>query len=153
MASNILTSIYQATVNTGNVRYRQEPTAAAGVAIADDSAWDQIIAASVVTVDYWICVLNIGLPAAGITADTEEVVADGSGGADGAAVAAATLLIEQEVLLTIDTAVGEYPNPLTYLPVPIKVLANVRNAAEISTSATGGTAISLGFGYISGLGT
>lgn len=152
MSRGLLAAIYQATVGTSGVRYRQEPTGAAGVVVADDAAWDQIIAASTITVEHWLTVLNIGFPAAGITADTEEVVAEGSGGADGAAVAAATLLVEQELLATIDTAVGEYPAPLSYLPVPIQCPANIRHAGRISSSATGGMAISLGIGYISGLG-
>jgi len=152
MSRGLLASIYQATVGTSGVRYRQQPTGAAGIAIADDAAYDELIAAAVITVEHWLAVLNIGLPAAGITADTEEVIAEGTGGADGAAVAFATLLVEQELLATIDTAVGEYVSPLAYLPVPIQCAANIRHAGRISSSATGGIAISLGFGYITGLG-
>lgn len=152
MAYSILSSVYQATVNTGAVRYRQIPTAAAGIVIADDAAWDEIVDNTIITTDHWVAVLNIGLPAAGITTDCEEVIAEGSGGANGAVTAAGTLLIEQELLATIDTAVGEYVNPICYLPVPIKVLALTRHAGRISTSITGGIAISLGFSIITGLG-
>lgn len=150
---NLVASIYQATVGTDNVRYRQIPTAAAGIAIADDAAWDEIVDNTILTTTVWDCVLNIGLPAAGITADTEEVIAFGFGGANGAVTAAATLSIEQELLATIDTAVGEYVNPICYLPVAVRVAALTRRAGRISTSITGGIAISLGFTVISGLGT
>jgi len=89
----LIGALYNAVVNNGNVRYRQHPAGLAGIAIADDANWDEIFVAATITTPYWIACLNVGLPAAGITADTEEVIADGSGGADGAAVAAATLLI------------------------------------------------------------
>lgn len=150
---NVLNAIYLATVQTTNVRYRQHPAAAVGVALADDAAWVQVIASTVLTTVAWDSELNIGGPAAGITADTEEVIAFGTGGADGAAVAAATLTIEHEVIAIINTAVGEYPWPPIVLAVPIRVAASTRRAARISTSITGGMAVSCGFTVISGLGT
>jgi hypothetical protein len=153
--SNLIGSLYLASVQSDNVRYRQFPAAGAGVAIADDAAWDEITAsAASPTVNFWLAGLNISLPTAGITADTEEVLAVGSGGADGATVAAAVLLVEHEILATIDTAVGEYLVPVAYLPVPIRVLATSRIAARISSSITGGMALSgLGYSVITGLGT
>lgn len=150
--SGLIGSLYLREVQSDNVRYRQIPTAAAGIAIADDAAWDEIVDNTIMATVHWLAGLNIGLPAAGITADTEEVVALGTGGANGAAVAAATLLVEQELLATIDTAVGEYVMPNIYLPVPIRVAALTRYAGRISTSITGGIAISLGFVSITGLG-
>lgn len=152
MSYPMVASIYQATVGTGSVRYRQIPTAAAGIAIADDAAWDEIVDNTIMTTQHWLAALNIGVPAAGITADTEEVIALGTGGANGAAVAAATLLVEHDLLATINTAVGEYVIPPTYLPVPIQVQALLRYAGRISNSVTGGMAISLGFSSITGLG-
>lgn len=149
---NEVNAIYNSMVGTANVRYRQYPAAVAGIVVADDAAWDEIVASTVITTDYWIAGLNIGGPAAGITADTEEVIACGSGGADGATVAAATLLIEHDLIATINTAVGEYPWPPIYLPIPVKVLASTRIATRISTSATGGLAISFGFTAITSLG-
>lgn len=151
MGYNIMATIAKATFDTGAVRYRQIPTAAAGIVTADDAAWDEVVDNTIMTTDHWLAGLNICFPAAGVTADTEEVVALGTGGANGAAVAAATLLVENEVIATINTAVGEYPTPPIYLPVPIRVLALLRYATRISTSATGGMAVSVGFSSITGL--
>lgn len=149
---NKIDAIYQAVVGTDRVRYRQEPTAAAGIAVADDTAWDQIIDSTILTFEHWLVALNVGIPAAGVTADTEEVVAVGTGGADGAAVAAGTLLVEHDLLACITTAAGESVQPPIYLPVPIHVLPASRYAARISTSATGGMALSIGISYMTGIG-
>lgn len=146
-----IASIYQATVRTDQVRYRQEPTAAAGVAVADDAGWDEIIASTVLTAEHWLCALNIGAPAAGLGGDIEQVVAEGSGGTDGAN-AASTLLVEHDMLATSTTAVGEFAMPPIYLPVPIFVLASTRHAGRISFSVGSGMAISLGISYMTGLG-
>ena len=154
--SSFITNIYNATVRFASVRYRQEPTAAAGVAVADDSAWDQIIAGTVLTTDHWLVGLNIG-EAAATAADSEEVVAEGIGGADGAATAAATLLAEVDINVGFATGAGVAWEPPVFFPVPMlcstDVVANgTRHAAEISTSPVGGVAITLGITYITGLG-
>ena len=155
-SSNLVKSIYQAAIGLGSIRYRQEPTGAAGVAVADDAAWDQIIAGTVLTADHWLVGLNVGTPVGG-GADTEEVLAEGIGGADGAAVAAATLLVELDLFYQVVTAAGEVNEPPIFLPIPClastSVVANgFRHAAEISTSATGGNALVVGITYITGLG-
>lgn len=156
----LVNAVYNANVGLASIRYRQEPTGAVGVAVADDALWDQIIAGTVLTVDHWLVGLNIGV--VGLGADVEEVIAEGIGGVDGAAVAAATLLVEQDFngFFTQTTAVGEYAGyiPPSYLPVPClcstTVVANgLRHAGRISSSAAGGLAISLGIAYITGLGS
>lgn len=151
--SAMVSALYLREVQTDNVRYRQYPSGLAGIAIADDAAYDEIVASTVITTINWLAKLNIGIPGAGVTADTEEVIACGTGGADGATVAFATLLLEQELLATIDTAVGEYVIPQEWLPIPIRVAASTRYAGRISTSATGGMAISMGIEVITGLGS
>lgn len=157
MPSSFITNIYNASVGLFNVRYRQEPTGAAGIAIADDAAWDQIIAGAVLAASdpHWLAGLNIG-EAAATAADAEEVVAEGIGGVDGAAIAAATLLAEVDVNVGFATAAGLAWEPPVFFPVPMRcglqIVANgTRHAARISTSAVGGVAITLGITYITGL--
>lgn len=151
MADPFTRALYQALVGSDNVRYRQIPTAAAGIAVADDAAWDQIVASTIILTEHWIAAENIGGTAAAM-ADSEEVVAHGTGGADGATVAPAATIIETDVIYHSVTAVGEYFVPPYYLPVPVRVPASTRHAASISTSATGGFAISFGFTEILNLG-
>lgn len=147
-------SIYNGSVGLSAVRYRQEPTAAAGVAVADDSAWDQIIAGTILTAEHWLAGLNLGTTATQV--DSEQVIGEGIGGADGAATAAATLLVEVDLNYANVTAVGEIWQPPVFFPIPmlcsIEVVANgTRHAAEISTSVTGGLALSVGITYIIGM--
>lgn len=145
-------AIYNSQVASYNVRYRQIPAAAAGAACPDDATYAQILTAAAAQAQSWIAQVYFGIPAAGVTADTEEVLAVGSGGADGATVAFATLLIEQEVFATINTAVGEYVVPQEYLPVPVAIAASTRLAGRISTSVTGGMALTVGVSLITGIG-
>lgn len=147
-----LAAIYQAVVGSDRTRYLQEPTAAAGIAVADDAAWDEIIDSTILVVEQWLVALNIGIPAAGVGGDVEEVIAVGTGGANGAAIAAATLLIEHDLLANQNDASGQSVQPPIYLPVPIHVLPANRYAARISSSITGGMAISIGISYITSLG-
>lgn len=151
MADPVTRALYMALVETDNVRYRQHPTGAAGVAVADDAAYDELIASTVITTIHWLAAVFYGIPAAGITTDVDEVLAEGIGGADGATVAFATLLVELQLMATIDTAVGEYPVPNIFLPVPIRVAASTRHAARISTSTTGGMAVTVALNVITGL--
>lgn len=151
----LVNQIYNGQIGLAAVRYRQEPTAAAGVAVADDALWDQIIAGTILTGTHWLAGLNIGNPVGG-GADTEQVLADGIGGADGAATAAATLLVELDMNYAVVTAAGEVWQPPVMLPVPIRcdtgIVANgTRHAARISTSATGGNALNVGITYLTGL--
>lgn len=151
--SNQVAAIYLATVGSNNVRYRQYPAAAAGAACPDDATYAQIVTAAAALAASWIAQVYFGVPGAGITADTEEVLAVGSGGADGATVAFATLLIEQEVFATINTAVGEYVIPQEYLPIPVAIQASTRLAGRISSSVTGGMALTVGVSLVTGLGS
>lgn len=151
----LVNAVYNGSVGLTAVRYRQEPTGAAGVAVADDALWDQIIAGTILTGTHWLVGLNIGTPVGG-AADTEEVIADGIGGADGAAIAAATLLVEVDLHYAVVTAAGEVFEPPVLFPIPMRcdtgIVANgTRHAARISTSATGGAAVDMGITYITGL--
>jgi len=149
-------AVYNAYVQSVAVRYRTHPGDVAGIAVADDAAWDQIIAATVIT-DAFHHLSGIGAYHVGSAADFEEQVEEGVGGADGAAVAAATTLVQLAIAsdFTQTTAAGERVvnfSPLM-LPVPIRVeQAADRHAVQISTSATGGQALVVSINVITGLG-
>ena len=149
-------AVYNAYVQSVAVRYRTHPEDLAGIAVADDAAWDQIIAATVIT-DAFHHLSGIGAYHVGSAADFEEQVEEGIGGADGAAVAAATTLVQLAIAsdFTQTTAAGERVvnfSPLM-LPVPIRVeQAADRHAVQISTSATGGQALVVSINVITGLG-
>ena len=150
-------AVYNAYVQSVAVRYRTHPEDLAGIAVADDAAWDQIIAATVIT-DAFHHLSGIGAYHVGSAADFEEQVEEGIGGADGAAVAAATTLVQLAIAsdFTQTTAVAErllayYP---LMLPVPVRVeQAADRHAVRISTSATGTQALVASINVITGLGT
>ena len=152
-----VSAIHNALVQSTNLRYRTHPENLAGIAVADDSAWDQIIAATVIT-DAFHHLSGIGAYHVGSAADFEEQVEEGIGGADGAAVAAATTLVQLAIAsdFTQTTAVAErllahYP---LMLPVPVRVeQAADRHAVRISTSATGTQALVASINVITGLGT
>lgn len=155
----LINAIYNAQVGLTGARYRQEPTGAAGVAVADDALWDQIIAGTVLdaTDPHWLAGITITTPLAG-GADTEEVIAEGIGGVDGAAIAAATLLAEFDIGYVVVTAAGEVHEPPIFLPVVLRcgdsiVVNGTRHAGRLSSSPVGGNAITLGITYISGLDT
>ena len=151
-----VSAIHNALVQSTNLRYRTHPGDVAGIAVADDAAWDQIIAATVIT-DAFHHLSGIGAYHFGNAADFEEQVEEGIGGADGAAVAAATTLVQLAIAsdFTQTSAVGERVvnfSPLM-LPVPIRVeQAADRHAVRISTSATGGQALVASINVITGLG-
>lgn len=155
LASQIQT-VFQKAVQSAALRYRTHPTNAVGVAVADDAAWDQIIAATVIT-DDWHHLAGLGMYHFGNAADFEEQVEEGIGGADGAAVAAATTLVSCAIAtdFTATSAVGERVVNFEpwMLPVPIRVQqATDRHAMRISTSSTGGQALVASINVITGMG-
>ena len=149
-------AIFQAEVGNTAIRYVTHPQDAVGVAVADDAAWDQIIAATVIT-DDWHHLAGLGMYHFGNAADFEEQVEEGIGGADGAAVAAATTLVSCAIAtdFTATSAVGERVVNFEpwMLPVPIRVQqATDRHAMRISTSSTGGQALVASINVITGMG-
>lgn len=129
-------AILLASVLSTNVRYQTQPAAAVGITIADDAAWDEIFDSTVVTVDYWIAGLMAVILAPG--ADAGLLIDVGIGGADGAAVAAATTVIADFPLFEdFVSAVGNLKPAVNFLPIPIRVAASTRVAARIASSPTG----------------
>lgn len=150
----LVNALYQAQVGSTEVRYRQHPTGVAGVAVADDAAWDEIIASTIIT-DAFHHLAGLLAFGPGAGADVEQIIAEGVGGADGAAVAAATLLVEMQMGVDWTSAVGLAAQVHPWmLPVPIRVeQAADRHAGRISASPTGGIAVTLSIEVITGLGT
>lgn len=132
-------SSFLALVESGNIRYQSLPVAI--VAIADDAAWDELFAAagaaSAVNPS-WLCGFSYGV-ATGLVADVILLVDCGYGGVDGAAVAAATVLLTNwPVALTAGAAaVGPSALPSEMLPFPCRMPAAQRMAARIASSPTG----------------
>ena len=155
LASQIQT-VFQKAVQSAALRYRTHPTNAVGVAVADDAAWDQIIAATVIT-DGFHHLAGLGMYHVGSAADFEEQVEEGIGGADGAAVAAATTLVSVALASDFTATTAAAERVLKYqpwmLPVPIRVeQATDRHAMRISTSSTGGQALVASINVITGMG-
>jgi hypothetical protein len=135
--SKQLKSSFSALVNSRLIRYEALP--AAIVAIADDAAWDQLFAAAgAPAVDYWLCGFSYGV-ATGLAADVSLLIDVGYGGVDGAAVAAATVVLTNyPVVITAGVAaVGPSALPSEMLPYPVFIPAGSRMAARIASSPTG----------------
>jgi hypothetical protein len=112
---------------------------AAVVPIADDAAWDQLFAAAGAPATiYWLCGISYGV-ATGLAADVSLLIDCGYGGVDGAAVAAAiVVLTNYPIVLTAGAAaVGPAALPSEMLPYPVKIPGGSRMAARIASSPTG----------------
>ena len=126
-------------VESGNIRYQGLPVAT--VAIADDAAWDELFAAAgapSATLPCWLCGFSYAI-ATGLVADVVLLVDLGYGGVDGAAIAAATVLLTNwPVAITAGAAaVGPSSLPSEILPHPVRIPAAQRMAARIASSPTG----------------
>ena len=129
--------MFLAAIESGNIRYEALP--AAIVPIADDAAWDQLFAAAgAPAVPFWLCGISFNW-ATGIAAETSLLVDVGYGGVDGAAIAAATVVLTNwPVTLTAGAAaLGPDTHAPHMLPFPVKIPAASRMAARIASSPTG----------------
>jgi len=134
---SVVDQSFLAMVESGNIRYQGLP--AAIVAIADDAAWDQLFAAAgAPAVPFWLCGFSYGI-ATGLAADVSLLIDLGWGGADGAAIAAANVILTNyPVVLTAGVAaVGPSALPSEMLPYPVRIPAGSRMAARIASSPTG----------------
>lgn len=132
--------LFLAAIQSGNIRIQALPTGL--VPIADDAAWDELFAAAgAPAVPYWLLGFSYGI-ATGLVADVSVLVDLGWGGADGAAVAPANVLLTNyPVVLTAGAAaVGPSALPSEMLPIPIRIPASSRMAARIASSPTGSVA-------------
>mgnify|MGYP001568290535 CR=1 FL=1 len=132
---------FQALIQSGNIRYQCLPTAV--VPIADDAAWDELFAAAgAPTVPFWLCGISFNW-ATGVVAEVSLLVDVGFGGVDGAAVAAATVVLTNwPITLTAGAAaVGPDTHAPHMLPFPIRIPQSSRMAARIASSPTGTLAL------------
>jgi len=129
--------MFLAAIESGSIRYQTLP--AAIVPIADDAAWDELFAAAgAPAVPFWLCGISFNW-ATGIAAETSLLVDVGYGGVDGAAIAAATVVLTNwPVTLTAGAAaLGPDTHAPHMLPFPVKIPAASRMAARIASSPTG----------------
>jgi hypothetical protein len=134
---NEVDQVFLAAVESGNIRYQGLPVAV--VPIADDAAWDQLFAAAgAPAVPYWLCGFSYGI-ATGLAADVSLLVDLGWGGADGAAIAPANVVLTNyPVVITAGAAaVGPAVLPPEMLPYPVLIPGGSRMAARIAASPTG----------------
>lgn len=132
-----ISQMWLAKLNSGNVRYQCLP--AAVVPIADDAAWDELFAAAgAPAVPFWLCGFSYGI-ATGLAADVSLLIDLGWGGVDGAAVAAANVILTNyPIVITAGAAaVGPSALPAEMLPFPVRIPAASRMAARIASSPTG----------------
>ena len=127
---------FLAAIESGNIRYQGLPVAI--VAIADDAAWDQLFAAAgAPAVDYWLCGFAYTIVNT-IAVDVSLLVDVGWGGADGAAIAAANVILTNwPVGFTADAAVGKAAFANEMMPYPVRIPGGSRMAARIASSPTG----------------
>ncbi len=131
-------SIFLAMVESGRIRYQTLPVAA--VPIADDAAWDQLFAAAgAPAVDYWLCGFSFSIASTGAVAEYSLLVDVGWGGVDGAAIAAANVILTNWPIniVGVAAALGPYQCNPQMLPYPVKIPADSRMAARIASSPTG----------------
>lgn len=141
MSPSQLKAILMATVESGNIRYQGLP--AAEVAIADDAAWDQLFAAGgAPATDYWLCGFAVNFATTTVAAEITLLVDLGWGGVDGAAVAAANVILTNYPITLYGVAAALGPmGPLAFnLPYPVKIPGGSRMAARIASAPVGGVA-------------
>jgi hypothetical protein len=150
-----LKALYLSMVETGNIRYNSLP--AADVPIADDAAWDQLWAAAAgPATDFWVVGFAYNFATTTVAAEHSMLIDFGWGGADGAAVAPANIIVANfpVTLYGVAAALGPMGPLVQYLKSKIKVPALSRMAARIAASPTGGVAFtSFRVIYETGLGT
>jgi hypothetical protein len=133
---------WSALVNSGNIRYTALPVAS--VAIADDAAWDQLFAAGgAPAVDYWLCGFVFSIATGLVVAENTMLFDVGWGGADGAAVAAANVVVTNWPVSfsAVAVALGPFECEAQMLPLPVRIPGASRMAARIAASPIGGVAV------------
>lgn len=133
--------------------YKVVPAAAAGISRASsggaawsNSAYTQVVAASVITSDFWICggifVPHTPVAAADITYETEIDLAVGGAGAE-------VVIATFPMAMRVDTLVGPVVTAYVPLPNPKFVVANSRLAVRIrqSLATTSQTVTGIKFWY------
>ena len=135
-------SAFLALVQSGNIRYQALPVA--GVAIADDAAWDQLFAAAgAPAVPYWLCGFQFSIATGLVVAENTMLFDVGWGGIDGAAVAAANVILTNwpVAFSAVALALGPFEIAPKMLPYPVRIPGGSRMAARIAASPIGGQAV------------
>jgi len=117
-------SSYQALVESGNIRYQALPAAEVPCVVG---AWAQLFAAAASpAVPWWIVGFQFSY-ATGIVAEQSWRVSLGYGGADGAAIAAGTVVITNYPIVAIGAAAASMAgSPLNiHLPFPVRVPVDI----------------------------
>jgi hypothetical protein len=140
----IVRQTFRGLVDNGNIRYQALPVAS--VAIADDAAWDQLFAAAgapSATQPCWLCGFVFSIATGLIVAENTMLFDVGWGGADGAAVAAANVVITNWPVSfsAVAAALGPFQCEAQMLPYPVKIPPASRMAARIAASPIGGVAV------------
>lgn len=137
-------STYLAMVDSGRIRYQSLPVD--GVAVVDGApgAWSQLFAAAAApAVDYWLCGFSFSIATGLVIAEAEFLFDVGWGGNDGAAIAAANVILTNWPVnfSAVAAALGPFAIPNQFLPYPVKIPGGSRMAARIADSPVGGTDI------------
>jgi len=135
-------SLYQGLLNNGNIRYVGLPLN--GVPLPDDSSWVELfVAGAGPVVDYWLCGFSFSIATTLLAAEAQYVLEMGWGGADGAAVAAANVVVTGYPMnfTAAVAALGPAAIPTQILPIPVKIPAGSRMAASLQATPVGGTAL------------
>jgi hypothetical protein len=128
--------LFLAAVESGNIRYQSWPTA--GKAIADDGAYDEIVAAGAgpgAAVPCWLCGFSFSIATGLITAEVGFEFTIGYGGAAGDGNAPTVVLITNWAVnfSAVALALGPFNIPRQTLPYPIKIPAGVAIEACYTT--------------------
>jgi hypothetical protein len=123
MLKSQVDQLWLATVESGNIRYAQLPAAPVACAVG---AWAQLAAAAATpAVPWWICGFKISV-ATGLTVEQGWTISVGYGGADGAAVAATTVVITAAYCGLIGAAAAAMGGlDWLMLPYPVKVPVDI----------------------------
>ena len=139
--------VFLAAIMSGNIRYQALPAAA--VPIANDAAWDELyIGAASPAVPHWLCGFEFSIATNTVLAEVVMFIDLGYGGADGAAIAAANVLLTNWPigLTAVAIALGPHMHQNQLLPFPIRIPVGLgdpgsRMAARIASSDPAGVAL------------
>ena len=142
---------FLALVETGNIRYQALPAAEVPCAVG---VWAQLYAANASpAVPHWLVGFQMGV-ATGIVVQQSWRVSVGYGGADGAAVAAGTVIVTNWPLIVIGAAAAAMGGMLTgMLPYPVKIPVDIvdpgsRMAYTVVDNPVGGAVAATSFRVI-----
>jgi len=128
--------VFASLVESGLIRYAGWP--AAGKAIADDGAWDEIVVAGAgpgAAVPCWLLGFSFSIATGLITAEVGFEFSLGYGGAAGDGNAPATTLVTSWAVnfSAVALALGPFNIPAQFFPRPIKIPAGVAQEAMYTT--------------------